>query len=133
VIYLDTSALIKLVRPEAESGPLAAWLNAQEGEQQVTSQLTEVELPRALRRSSPDRLGKVHEVLAKLDRLAIDEPVRATAAAFPQVYLRPLDAIHLATLDQLVQADKHVTALVTYDKRLAEVATDEGHTVAAPA
>ena len=48
MLYLDTSALVKLVRPEPESSALVAWLNARAGEAAVTSTLTEVELARAV-------------------------------------------------------------------------------------
>jgi len=59
MLYLDTSALVKLIRPEPESAALTAWLNARAGEAAVTSALTEVELPRAIRRSAPGQLAAV--------------------------------------------------------------------------
>ncbi|MGH3728954.1 MAG: type II toxin-antitoxin system VapC family toxin [Micromonosporaceae bacterium] len=132
MIYLDTSAIVKLVRPEAESADLVDWLNGREGQPMVTSKLAEVELPRALRRDEPARLAAVPGVLARLNRIDIDDPVRATAGAYPFRHLRSLDAIHLATADQLVASGHVVDGFVTYDTRLADVAGEIGLPVNAP-
>jgi predicted nucleic acid-binding protein len=132
MIYLDTSALVKLIRPEVESAELAAWLNVRQSEHAVTSKLTEVELPRALRREEPARLAAVPSVLARLNRFDIDDAVRATADAYPHRHLRSLDAIHLATADHLVASGKTLTAFVTYDTRLITIAQDIGLATATP-
>jgi uncharacterized protein len=132
VIYLDSCAIIKLIRPEQGSAELADWLNAHAGDAVVTSELAEVEVPRALRRSAPARLAVMPAVLAKLNRVEIDASVRATAGAYPDPHLRSLDAIHLATADTLVASGKTLRAFVTYDKRLADVVAAAGHAVVAP-
>jgi predicted nucleic acid-binding protein len=132
VIYLDTAALVKLVRVEAESAGLVTWLAAQAGEPLIASALVEVELPRALRRSQPGVLGGVAAVLARLHRYEIDAAVRATADAYPDATLRSLDAIHLATAELLVAAGHGLTAFVTYDKRLGAAAQQAGLPVRAP-
>jgi predicted nucleic acid-binding protein len=132
VIYLDTCALIKLIRPEPGSAELAEWLNTHSDQMVVTSELSEVEVPRALRRSAPARLAAMPAVLAHVNRIEMDAAVRATAGAYPDPHLRSLDAIHLATADTLAASGKDIKAFVTYDKRLAAVAADAGHTVVAP-
>ena len=132
MIYLDTAALVKLVRPEAESRALVDWLRSQPAERVVTSALVEVELPRALRRSTPGVLGGIAAVLARLYRVDINAAVRATAGAYPEPGLRSLDAIHLATAEFLVASGQPISAFVTYDKRLAEVAERAGLDVVAP-
>jgi uncharacterized protein len=132
VIYLDTSAIIKLARVEDESAALAQWLNDHGDEAAVTSQLSEVEVPRALRRVRPDLLAEGVEVLAGLTRIAISDAVRADAGAYPHTNLRSLDAIHLATAEHLIKSGKALTAMVAYDKRLADIATELGITVATP-
>ncbi|SBW22580.1 hypothetical protein [Protofrankia symbiont of Coriaria ruscifolia] len=71
-------------------------------------------------------------VLAHLDRLDIDDAVRATAGTYPFPHLRSPDAIHLATADQLVASGKTISAFVTYDKRLAITAGEVGLVAAAP-
>lgn len=131
MIYLDTSALVKLLWRESESDVLADWLDARAGVIRVTSTLTEVELPRALRRLDPQLLASAPAMLAHLARYEIDETVRSTAAAYQAIALRPLDAIHLATA-QVVLGSK-ITAFVSYDHRLLDAATALGLPTARPA
>lgn len=132
MIYLDSAALVKLVRVEAESQALVDWLNGQAGQRLVASALVEVEVPRALRRSQPAVLGAVAATLARIDRIEIDAAVRATAAAYVDPALRSLGAVHLATADQLVASGKTVVAFVTYDTLLAAAAQAAGLDVVAP-
>ena len=131
MIYLDSSAVVKLIRPEAESRALAEWLN-ERGEVTVTSVLAEVEVPRALRRSGPADLAAMPGVLARISRVELDAPVRATAGAYLTDTLRALDAIHLATAEVLVASGKDVSAFVTYDRRQAAAAKAIGMTLHAP-
>lgn len=132
MIYLDTAALVKLIRVEAESAALVTWLNDRQVEPLVASALVEVEVPRALRRSQPGVLGAVAGVLARLHRVEINAAVRATAGAYAEPALRSLDAIHLATAELLVASGKPLRAFVTYDKRLAAAAGVTGLPVATP-
>ncbi|MGH3656507.1 MAG: type II toxin-antitoxin system VapC family toxin [Micromonosporaceae bacterium] len=121
MIYLDTSAIIKLIRPEPESGALADWIDQRRGEEMLASSaLAEVEVPRGLRRTEPELLAAVPAVLAHLAICEIDETVRATAGAYTDPNLRSLDAIHLATAQVVLGAD--LSAFVTYDKRLLAAA-----------
>lgn len=83
MIYLDTSALVKLIRIEVESDALADWLDERTETRWITSALAEVELPRAIRAVAPNGLSAVPSVLARLDRFEIDQVIRATAAAYP--------------------------------------------------
>lgn len=132
MIYLDTSAIVKLVRREAESPALVHWLDTRSKQAVVTSVLAEVELLRALRRANPRLLPRVAPVLAQIDRFEIDDAVRASAGAFTERHLRSLDAIHLATAVQLVESGKSLEAFVTYDRQLARIAHDAGLTCADP-
>jgi predicted nucleic acid-binding protein len=132
VIYLDSAALVKLVREEDETRALVTWLNERAGQRLVASVLVDVEVPRALRRSQPGVLGAVAATLARIDRIELDAAIRATAAAYVDPLLRSLDAIHLATAEQLVASGKDVGAFVTYDKRLAEAARACSLSVVAP-
>lgn len=132
MIYLDSNALIKLIHEEDETRQLTTWLSLQPDGGFVSSALVDVEVPRALRRSNPAALGAVAAKLRQVARLDIDEPVRVTAAAYVDPLLRSLDAIHLATAENLVASGIPVTAFVTYDKRLAAAAAEVGLTVVAP-
>jgi predicted nucleic acid-binding protein len=131
VIYLETSALVKLIRIEDESDDLGDWLDEHTEIRWITSALTEVELPRAIRAVAQEGLPSVPAVLARLDRFEIDPIIRSTAAAYPNPALRSLDAIHLATA-QTAAATAPLTALVTYDSRLSQAADSLGITVLAP-
>ncbi|MGH3925837.1 MAG: type II toxin-antitoxin system VapC family toxin [Pseudonocardiaceae bacterium] len=130
MIYLDTAALVKLVRREPESDALADWLGTRAGATLVTSALAEVELPQALRRTEPELVAAVPALLAHVARYEIDELVRTTAGAYSPAHLRSLDAIHLATAHAVFGG--HLTSFVTYDKRLTAAAAELGLPVASP-
>lgn len=131
MIYLDSSAVVKMIRPEPESSELVSWLNDR-NEVTVTSVLAEVEVPRALRRSAPSHLAAMPGVLARISRVEMDASVRATAGAYVVDMLRSLDAVHLATAEVLVAAGKTVSAFVTYDRRQAAAVVAAGMAVSAP-
>lgn len=133
MIYLDSAAVVKLVRQEAHSTDLVAWLDEHPGVALVSSALVEVEVPRALRRASPQSLVGVPAAVGRLFRLEIDSTIRATAAAYAEMTLRSLDAIHLATAQTLVhESGSTLTAFVTYDRRLLDSASSAGLPVASP-
>ncbi|MCG5056168.1 MAG: type II toxin-antitoxin system VapC family toxin [Myxococcales bacterium] len=119
MIYVDTSALVKLVVREAETLALQTWIRSRAGETYFSSQLARVELIRTVKRAAPDRIERARGVLAALALLKIDDQILETAESLPPDVLRSLDAIHLATaFSQL----SHVSAFVTYDARLADAA-----------
>lgn len=132
MIYLDTSALVKLIQHEQESDALADWLDERNELRWITSVLTEIELPRALIRIGQfDGLAAVPALIRQLDRFEIDPVVRHTAAAYQNPSLRSLDAIHLATAS-IAASVAALSAVVTYDTRLAAVADAQGLTTASP-
>jgi predicted nucleic acid-binding protein len=130
MIYLDTAALVKLVRREVASDALVDWIGDHPGELLVSSTLAEVELPRALRRIEPALLAAVPALLGRIAVYEIDELVRATAAAYADPPIRSLDAIHLATADAVLSDD--LTAFVSYDRRLLAAATALGLPTTSP-
>jgi predicted nucleic acid-binding protein len=129
VIYLDSAALVKLIRLERFSPELVNWLNERPGVPLVCSALAEVEVPRAIRKAAPEALPAVPATLARLYRLEIDAAVRSAAAALMDPNLRTLDAIHVATA---VSVGPELQAFVTYDQRLVQVAGNLGLPVASP-
>ena len=132
MIYLDTSALVKLIRTEEESESLADWLDGRTEIPWITASLTEVELPRAIVRAAfLEGLSAVPAILARLDKFEIEPVIRSTAAAYQDPALRPLDAIHPATA-QVAASAASLTAFVAYDRRLREAARDLGMTTVAP-
>jgi predicted nucleic acid-binding protein len=133
VIYLDSAAVVKLVRAESGTRELVEWLRDRAASPIVSSALVEVEVPRALRRSAPQGLAGVPSVLMRMYRLEIDAAVRAIAAGYDDPLMRSLDAIHLATAQLLAGSpDADFEAFVTYDKRLLAAAASVGLPTASP-
>ena len=130
MLYLDTSALVKLIRRETESDALADWLDARFSQPRVSSTLIEVELPRALRPTEPGLLPDVPGLIARIARYEIDDVVRAAAAAYPDPTLRSLDAIHLATARAVFGTQ--LRTFVTYDELQRAAAHDLGLPVENP-
>ena len=129
MIYVDTSALVKLVVPEAETVALQTWMRSRAGETFFSSQLARVELVRTVKRAAPDHLDRARGVLAAVALIKIDDQVLESAENLPPTILRSLDAIHLATAFSHLS---HVSAFVTYDARLADAARSLGIPVESP-
>ncbi len=128
MIYLDSSALVKLAHPELETRALRSWLAARPGVA-VSSALAMLEVTRALRRSDPAALPRVPDVLSRMILVPVDQPIIVSAAALTDPLLRSLDALHLATALRL---DTPSLVFVSYDKRLSAAAAQGGLTVAVP-
>ena len=128
VVYLDASALAKLVVEEAETAALQAYLA--DRPERVTSILARVEVARALRRAGADRQARLEAVIEALTLIGLGDDIVVRAGRVGPPALRTLDAIHLATALEL-GAD--LAAFVTYDGRLADSARALGIPVAAPA
>lgn len=128
-VYLDTSALLKLVVAEAESGALVEWLH--DWPDQLTSTLARVETMRRLKRkrASKAAFARAEAVLAAVDAIHLDGPVLSTAVALKDPLLRSMDAIHLACALSIGDVPE---AFVTYDARLASAARRLKISVVAP-
>jgi predicted nucleic acid-binding protein len=127
IIYLDTSAVLKLVVEEKESVSAAEYLSAAtaQGHHLVASMLLYTELHCAAhRRRFPGEL--VNSVLAGINLLDVVRSDLMYAAALPG-RLRSADAIHLAAAIRL-QSD----LMVAYDAELLAAAVDSGLNVASP-
>ena len=129
MLYLDSSAIVKLVAPEPETAALVKMLRA--GAEAVSSALARVEVIRAVRRAGAgrDRLSRADAILDRIAVVAVDEGVLHRAAMLGPVDLRTLDAIHVSTA-LLLESD--IAGLVTYDARLAAAAATYGLPVLAP-
>lgn len=129
LLYLDASALVKLVLPEAESRSLqeslVAWPAC------VTSEIAGVEVMRAVRRASTDPAveQRAQEVLAGVALLKLETAMMSRAARLEPRLLRSLDAIHLASALSL---GDDLGAMVIYDNALASAARSCGLEVMAP-
>lgn len=128
-LYLDASALVKLVAEESESLALRAFLAGRPA--RVSSALTRVEVIRAVGRSTLGAAGRrrAQEALARITLVRLDEDVLDAAGRLPPASLRTLDALHLATA---ISVGRDLKEFVTYDRRLAEAAVTAGLEVVAP-
>ena len=129
MIYLDSSAIVKLVRLEGRTRALIAYLK--DSDEFVTSVISTVEVHRAVRRvkARPRVHQRAEKVLDRFGLVEVDASIRAVAVKLEPTGLRALDAIHVATALDL-GAD--VSALVTYDGRQAEAARLAGIHVDSP-
>ena len=123
MIYLDTSALLKLFVHEPESSALSHWLTQQTGTRVVTSELTRLETLRACRREYVDLLLQAQAFLGFLDVVALAGDILEDAVHVGTPTLRSLDAIQLASA---LAIEEELTAFVVYDERLFEAAAAAG-------
>ena len=126
-VYLDSSALVKLIVREAETDELGRYVDS--AGPLTSSILATVEVPRAVARVAPEAAAAVAAVIARLNILAFDGRVAARAATLSPASLRTLDAIHLATA---LEFGDELTAFVSYDERLSAAARNLGLPVVAP-
>ncbi|MDA8046415.1 MAG: type II toxin-antitoxin system VapC family toxin [Actinomycetota bacterium] len=130
-LYLDSSALVKLVQQETESAALRQYLRRHRGDGRVTSALARVEVVRAVSGGGASAIGHARRTLARIDQIHLDRPLLDDAATIePSTVLRSLDAIHLASA-RLLGSD--LRAVVTYDQRMATSASGLGLQVETPA
>jgi uncharacterized protein len=123
---------VKLATVEPESDALREHVAQYDAH--LTSRIAAVEVARALARRGPESVAvgsqPLSELLRSLQLVELDETVGLRAAALEPPTLRSLDAIHLASA---LVIGEELTAMITYDTRLASAARAVGVTVLAPA
>lgn len=128
VLYLDSSALAKLVVMEPESPAMLELWGNNHGDL-VSSDLARTELRRLAGRCDPPRQDQAGAVLDGLVLVPLLRRITEAAGRLGPPYARSLDAMHLATALDL---GDDVEAIVTYDHRQAEAARHLGLPVLAP-
>jgi uncharacterized protein len=126
LVYLDSSAFVKLVLPEPETPVLLAALKGVA--RLVASEILEVEVLRATRRGGGDT-AIARAQLAAVRLMPLNGAIRAHASDLDPPTVRSLDAIHLATALSL---GERLDRLFTYDARMALTASEAGLDVQAP-
>lgn len=126
MLYLDTSASVKLLLAEDESDALIDYLSSSDVPL-VTSRVGAVELRRVGRRGgvNPDR---AEALAATLNVIELDATIERVAIGLDSS-LRSLDAIHLASA---LAVGEGLLAFVCYDARLTTAAKRSKLPVTAP-
>jgi predicted nucleic acid-binding protein len=127
-VYLDSSAVVRLVIAEAESAELRQFLRRRRP--LVSSVLARTEVLRCLLPFGEEALLRGRLVLRTLELLRVSDRIFEAAGTLLPTDVRSLDAIHLATA-QLLGDD--LAQVVTYDKRMADAARLLGLRSSAPA
>ena len=129
VVYLDSSALVKLIFEEDETHALRQFLV--ERPRRCCSVVGRVEALRIARMVDNDLvIAQAHDVLARIHLVDLDSLTIRRAIDINPRTLRTFDAIHLATALSL---EPDLEGMVVYDKRLGDAARAAGLTVWAPA
>ena len=127
VVYLDSSAVVKLVSAEQHSEALGAWLIGRASHS--SSALAKVEVLRAVRSLGSESIARAHLVLRGLYLVAVDERLLDAAAVLDPAVLRSFDAIHLAAARTL---GSDLEVVVSYDQRMLDGARLLGLPTASP-
>jgi predicted nucleic acid-binding protein len=127
LVYLDTSAFVKLVIPEPETAALVSALTPKTV--LVASEILEVEALRATRRATGDDGAAARTQLAGVRLLPLTDQIRRRACELAPPTLRSLDAIHIATALDL---GERLTCMYAYDVRMTTAASEAGLRVYAP-
>lgn len=125
--YLDSSAIVKLVVDEPESAALRRYLRRRRP--LVSSALARAEVLRAVLLEGEDGVARARDVLSAVELIRVNDRVLTAAGVLRPEDLRSLDAIHLATAQQL---DSDLGRLVSYDEKLLAAASLLGLSTHAP-
>jgi len=129
MIYLDSSALVKLALTEPESPALASWLAERADQALVSSALHRTEVLRAIWRAEPGALPRGQRIIRRVGRVALSHDVLDNAATLPPGKLGTAGAIHLASA---LAIRRDLVSFVAYDSHLLEAAREAGLPVASP-
>ena len=125
--YLDSSAIVKLAVREPESLALRRYLRRRSP--LVSSTLARTEVLRALLPAGDVAIARGRAVLQRIDLVRVNDRILNAAGVLRPPHLRSLDAIHLATAQELRD---DLTALVTYDDRMVTAAKHLGYRIVQP-
>jgi predicted nucleic acid-binding protein len=133
LFYVDSSALVKLLRDEPESRALRTFLADVD---LVSCELVLTEIPASDPAGGGEDsrlvldvlLARAAELLDVVGLVALDRPLLLAAGALVEPVLRALDAIHVVAAVELSPLD----GFVTYDERQAAAARLAGLRTIAP-
>lgn len=96
----------------------------------ITSEISRVEVIRAVLRYEPSALKSAQQVLKNINYIKIDSQTLVQAERLPdRINLRALDTIHIAVAAKM---GLKIKSILTYDKQMAKAAKALGFEVMAP-
>jgi uncharacterized protein len=128
LLYVDSSALVKLVVTELETAALRRYLRTRPD--RVTSELSAAEVLRAALRRDPELIDAARRTLYRIDRIALGSQLVERAGTLTPRGMRTLDALHIASA---LEIGEELEALVAYDHRLLEGAVAQRLPTVSPA
>ena len=124
--YIDSSAILKLIKPEKESAALIKKLPSG----LIASRVSRVEVTRTIIRHEPDLLDATYDVLADIQMVPVEDSIITIAENLPQfIDLRSLDSLHIASALAIKNVLK---GIITYDKEMVKAADVLGFKTLSP-
>ena len=124
--YIDSSAIIKLIKPEKESATLIKKITPS----LITSRISRVEVARTIAKHEPDLLNAAYDVLADIQMIPVEDSIITIAENLPlHIDLRSLDSLHIASALHIRNALK---GIITYDKEMVRAGVALGFNTMSP-
>jgi predicted nucleic acid-binding protein len=124
--YIDSSAILKLIKPEKESAALIKRLPSL----LISSRISRVEVARTIISYEPDLLDVTYDVLADIQMIPVEDAIVTIAENLPQfIDLRSLDSLHMASALAIKNVLK---GIITYDKEMVIAAESLGFKTLSP-
>lgn len=124
--YIDSSAILKLIKPEKESAALIKKFPSA----LIASRISRVEVTRTIIRFEPDLLDSTYDVLADIQMVPAEDSIITIAENLPQfINLRSLDSLHIASALAIKNVLK---GIITYDKEMVIAANALGFKTLSP-
>ena len=124
--YLDSSAILKTIFDEKERPELLHLLSTRS----TSSRVSRIEVRRTIARLAPTKVIEANRELERINFMPISDAILMVAENFaPEITLRTLDAIHVATVMSL---EGTIEGLITYDKQMVRNAQLLGIKVLSP-
>ena len=125
--YIDSSAILSIVFDDVNAKAMKPFL----GSTFYSSQITRVEVIRAVYRIAPDREELAQKLLDSITIVPVRTGIVNQAERLPEkINIRGMDALHLATANTLDFLRIH--GVITYDKQMAKAAQALGFEVFVP-
>jgi predicted nucleic acid-binding protein len=123
---MDSSAIIKLIKPEKESATLIKKIPPS----LITSRISRVEVARTIAKHEPDLLNTAYDVLADIQMIPVEDSIITIAENLPlHIDLRSLDSLHIASALHIRNALK---GIITYDKEMVRAGIALGFNTMSP-